>query len=76
MAILAPDLMAAIKHDHADFGIGPWRISTCEKPLVEDMDASLAEAQAAGYEMTMDGAGSGWVATAITPAWTRKTAWG
>lgn len=115
VAILVPDLMAAIKHYHEDFGIGPWHIYTYGKPLVsemtyhsepadysmriglsyfgplrieliqplsgesvyadhiakhgyglhhfgllvDDMDSALAKARAAGYEMTMDGAGFG-----------------
>lgn len=115
VAILVPDLMAAIKHYHDDFGIGPWDIYIYQKPLVremsyhgepanyamriglsyfgpmrleliqplrgetvyadhiaehgyglhhfgllvEDMEVALAEAKAAGYEMTMDGSGFG-----------------
>ncbi len=37
VAILVPDLMAAIKHYHEDFGIGPWDIYTYQKPLVSQM---------------------------------------
>jgi len=37
VAILVPDLMAAIKHYHEDFGIGPWQIYTYGKPLVSHM---------------------------------------
>lgn len=115
IAILVPDLMAAIRHYHQDFGIGPWDLYTYQKPLVssmsyrgepadyamkiglsyfgpmrieliqplsgesvyadfiaehgygvhhlgllvDDMPSALAEAQAAGYVMTMDGSGFG-----------------
>ncbi len=115
VAILVPNLEAAIAHYHRDFGIGPWHIYTYGKPLVsemtyqgqpadyrmkiglsyfgpmrieliqplsgesvyadfiaehgygvhhfgllvDDMPSALAEAQAAGYEMLMDGAGFG-----------------
>lgn len=37
VAILVPDLMAAIRHYHADFGIGPWDIYTYAKTLVSEM---------------------------------------
>ena len=37
VAILVPDLMASIKHNHEDFGIGPWHIYTYEQPLVSKM---------------------------------------
>jgi methylmalonyl-CoA/ethylmalonyl-CoA epimerase len=115
VAILVPDLMAAIKHYYEDFGIGPWDIYTYQKPLVsqmtyhgkpadyamriglsyigpmrveliqplrgesvyadhiaehgyglhhfgllvDNMETALKEAEAAGYEMTMDGSGFG-----------------
>jgi catechol 2,3-dioxygenase-like lactoylglutathione lyase family enzyme len=115
VAILVPDLEAAMTHYYEDFGIGPWHIYTYEKPLVremtyrgepadyamkiglsyfgpmrieliqplrgdsvyadfieehgygvhhfgllvDDMPSALAQAEAAGYTMTMDGAGFG-----------------
>ena len=115
VAIVVPDLDAAVKSYWEDFGIGPWHIYTYGKPLVkemtyhgepaeykmrvalsylgptrieliqplegnnvyddfiaehgygvhhfgvlvEDMEAALAEAEAAGVAMTMDGAGFG-----------------
>ena len=37
IAILVPDLMAAINHYHYDFGIGPWHIYTYAQPLVNQM---------------------------------------
>jgi hypothetical protein len=37
VAILVPDLMAAIKNYAEDFGIGPWHIYTYAKPLVSQM---------------------------------------
>jgi methylmalonyl-CoA/ethylmalonyl-CoA epimerase len=115
VAILVPDLDAAVKAYWEDFGVGPWHIYTYGKPLVkamtyqgepadysmrvalsylgptrieliqplegdtvyadfikehgygvhhfgvlvDDMEVALAEAEAAGVAMTMDGAGFG-----------------
>lgn len=37
VAILVPDLMAAIRNYYEDFGIEPWQIYTYGKPLVKQM---------------------------------------